>query len=220
MWAVVAEVKFCGLTRPLDAEEAARIGAGYLGVIFAGGPRNLSIESARGVLEAAPRTAKRVGVFGSATAEEIGTIADAVGLDVVQLHADPGLELIRAASRRTRRPVWAALRIRGAVIPPHAGRLFSVAEAVVLDARVDHGLGGTGVTLPWRDIAAALAPLRGPAKLVLAGGLTPANVADAIAALDPDVVDVSSGVESAPGIKDHQLMRAFVGAARSNPRAA
>ena len=217
----MAEVKFCGLTRPEDAAAAARLGAGYVGVIFAGGPRSLTSARARAVLGDVPRGVQRVGVFGAASPETIATIAGEVDLDVVQLHSDPDVEAIRTARQATGRIVWAALRIAGAVIPPHASELFAAADGVVLDARAGHALGGTGVALPWAELAAELAELRrGPARLILAGGLTAANVGDAVRLLGPDIVDVSSGVESAPGIKDHQRMREFAGAARSKPRAA
>jgi phosphoribosylanthranilate isomerase len=214
------EVKFCGMTRRDDAREAVRIGASYLGVILAGGPRMLSPETARDVVRDAGGATRRVGVFGASSPEEIAATAKLIGLDVVQLHADPDEEMVRSVRRVAGLPVWAALRIRGAVIPDSAKGLFAEADAVVLDARVDGVLGGTGVALPWGDLASRLAPLRGSARLVLAGGLTAANVAEAVEALEPNVVDVSSGVESAPGVKDHQLMRAFLGAARSRPRAA
>jgi phosphoribosylanthranilate isomerase len=214
----MADVKFCGLTRSDDAREAVRIGASFLGVIFAGGPRTLTGEAARNILRDAPRSARRVGVFGAASPADIAELTALAGLDIVQLHADPDAELVRSVRRAAGRPVWAAVRIRGDVIPESASSLFAEADGVVLDARSDHVLGGTGQTLEWANLAARLAPLRGRAKLVLAGGLTAANVAEAVAALGPDIVDVSSGVESAPGIKDHQLMRAFIGAARSTPR--
>jgi phosphoribosylanthranilate isomerase len=92
--------------------------------------------------------------------------------------------------------------------------LFSAADAVVLDAAVDGRLGGTGVPLPWATVARALDGVRGSAPLVLAGGLRAENVGLAIEALAPDVVDVSSGVEAAPGVKDHERMRRFAEAVR------
>ena len=208
------------MTRPGDAREAAHLGAAFVGVIFAGGPRTLSAEAARDVLRDVPTQVRRVGVFGATVPAEIAAVASVARLDIVQLHADPEPEMIREVRRVSGRPVWAALRVRGVEIPDRAKALFDEADAVVLDARSDHALGGTGLTLPWADLAAGLAPIRGRAGLVLAGGLTATNVAEAVAALAPDIVDVSSGVESAPGVKDHQLMRAFLGAVRSNPRAA
>ena len=217
----MAEVKFCGLTRHEDAAEAARLGAGYLGVIFAGGPRLLTADRARAMFSGVPRDPRRVGVFGAVSADALGRTADEVGLDIVQLHADPDVAAVRGARKATGRPVWAALRIVGAAIPAGAEDLFAEADAVVLDARAGHMLGGTGIALPWGEIAAELAKLRrARASLVLAGGLTAANVAEAVRLIEPDIVDVSSGVESAPGVKDHQRMRDFLGAARSNPRAA
>jgi phosphoribosylanthranilate isomerase len=109
--------------------------------------------------------------------------------------------------------VWAAIRIAGAHIPPDAEELFDRADAVVLDARSEKRLGGTGMALPWDDIASDLARDRGSAAVVLAGGLKPDNVATAIRTLAPDVVDVSSGVERSAGVKDPWLMREFYAAA-------
>jgi phosphoribosylanthranilate isomerase len=110
--------------------------------------------------------------------------------------------------------------VTGTDLPDGSGDLFDEADAVVMDAGADHALGGTGRTLPWASLASRVAALRSRATLVLAGGLTPLNVAGAVAALSPEVVDVSSGIESAPGIKDHNLMRAFLDAARRSPGAA
>lgn len=202
-------VKFCGLTRPEDVAIAVTLGAGYVGVIFAGGPRLLTPARAREVLEASG-TARRVGVFGAVSAAEVGAVAREVGLDVVQLHGDPDAAAIAAVRRAFGGEVWAVLRCEGAEVPPEAASLFRVADAVVLDAKVPGQLGGTGVTVPWRALREGLAPMRdGGAPLVLAGGLRPENVAEAVATLSPAVVDVSSGVERAPGVKDHERMRAF-----------
>ena len=216
----MAEVKFCGLTRAEDAEAAVRLGARYVGVIFAGGPRLLDPERARRVLDAVPSGVQRVGVFGSAPPEVIASSAAAANVTVVQLHADPAPADVRAVRARFGGSVWAVIRVAGTELPPGAGELFAEADAVVLDARSERGLGGTGVPLPWEVLAARLREVRGGGRLVLAGGLTPGNVARAIDALAPDVVDVSSGVESAPGIKDPSLMSAFAEAARSSTRAA
>jgi phosphoribosylanthranilate isomerase len=188
-----------------------------VGAIFAGGPRRLDAARARTVLEAA-RTAtpglppQAVGVMGRQSPAEMLAIADEAGLDVLQLHADPDASTVDAVRRAAGRPVWGVLRIAGTQVPAHAAALFAAADAVVLDAKVDGQLGGTGVALPWAALAAALAPLRGATPLVLAGGLHPGNVADAVAALAPDVVDVSSGVEQAPGVKDPARMAAFAAA--------
>ena len=210
-------VKFCGLRRAEDAAEAVRLGASYVGVIFAGGPRLVTVEEARAVL-AATRDAdhvRRVGVFGAVSPAEIARVVAEVGLDVVQLSADPDAETVDAVRAATGVEVWAAVRCTSE-FPPGAITLFEHADAILLDAKVDGKLGGTGQTLPWENFAQARSAASTSGRcLVLAGGLTPANVAQAIAVLQPDVVDVSSGVETAPGIKDHERMRAFLEATHS-----
>lgn len=216
----MTEVKFCGLTRGEDAREAVRLGARFLGVIFAGGPRALDAVRAREVLAAVPPGVQRVGVFGAESPESIGRRARESGVDVIQLHADPDPAAVRAVRSCFDGAVWAVIRVVGSVMPPASAGLFAEADAVVLDARSEHALGGTGIPLPWGALADQLAMVRGGSRLVVAGGLTPANVGEAIRALAPDYVDVSSGVESSPGVKDPSLMSAFMEAARSSSRAA
>jgi phosphoribosylanthranilate isomerase len=104
------------------------------------------------------------------------------------------------------------------MLPEWAEELFHEADAVLLDARVQGRLGGTGVKLEWGSLADSVSALRGRTPVVLAGGLNPENVAEAVRLMAPDVVDVSSGVESAPGIKDHAKMRAFFDAAQGSTR--
>ena len=210
-----ADIKFCGMTRPDDARAGAALGAAYVGVIFAGGPRKLTVPRAEEVLSAARESTDRprtVGVFGDATPEEIAATAERLRLSVVQLHADPGTHIVERLRMRFAGEIWPVVRVDEEELPDNLGDLFAAADAVVLDAKVTGQLGGTGVTLPWASLAARLESLRaarGGAKLVLAGGLRPENVSTAISLLRPDVVDVSSGVETAPGIKDHARMRAF-----------
>ena len=217
----MADVKFCGLTRSADADEAVRLGARYVGVILASGPRLLRPEQARAVLSGAPDGVGRVCVFGAGDVARIAEDAASAGADVVQLHGDPDADTVATLRAHFRGTVWAAVRVAGDTLPGGAEDLFDSADAVVLDARSDRGLGGTGRTLPWARLARQLDRLRGRrAALALAGGLTPANVAEAIAAIEPEIVDVSSGVESAPGIKDHSLMCAFAEAARATRGAA
>jgi phosphoribosylanthranilate isomerase len=171
---------------------------------------------ARAVLDAAGGTVKRAGVFATNAPDEIAKIAETARLDVVQLHGDPTVADVRAVRKKFRGEVWAAIRIAGAHIPPEAEPLFDAADAIVLDARSEKRLGGTGEALPWDDLAVDLARDRGSSAVVLAGGLKSDNVAGAIRTLAPDVVDVSSGVESAPGIKDPRLMREFYAAASAS----
>jgi len=207
----VAEIKFCGLTRSEDAAYAGALGAGYLGVIFAGGPRVLTAARAAAVLDGCLTTARRVGVFARAEPAEIGRVAREARLDVIQLHGDPSAADVIAARSKCAAEVWAVVRITDA-LPPDIDELFDVADAVLIDARVAGSLGGSGVTVEWEALENELAQRRGDRRVVLAGGLAPENVARALATLHPDVVDVSSGVESAPGIKDHARMRAFAAA--------
>lgn len=205
----MVEIKFCGLTRAEDAAQAAVLGAAYAGVIFAGGPRRVTAERAASIFAELPASVRRVGVFDARPPAQIAEIASAVGLDAVQLHGDPSAERVAELRALFDGRVWAVARSANAELPTALVELLDAADAVVLDALVDGKLGGSGVALPWRAIAPALAELRRGRRLVLAGGLRPENVGEAIACLEPDVVDVSSGVESAPGIKDHARMRAF-----------
>ena len=211
-------IKFCGLTRPEDAAHAASLGAAYLGVIFAGGPRLLTAERAAQVLGAAPGP-RRVGVVGAQSAEEIAEIAATAGLDVVQLHGDPTADDVARVRARFGGQVWGVLRLDAPELPERAEGLFRTADAVLLDAKVaGHSGGGTGVALDWRALGPELDRFRGAAPLVLAGGLRPENVAEAIALVAPDVVDVASGVERAPGVKDHARMRGFADAVAAAAR--
>ena len=204
------EMKFCGLTRVEDAREAASLGASYAGVIFAGGPRQVEPSRARTILDGAAPL-QRVGVFAKADAAHIADAAGAARLDVVQLHGDPTPEDVRRVSEQLAKEVWAVVRVDDRP-PPTLAELFDAASAVLLDSRVEGALGGTGVTIAWPHVAEAVAAARRGRRMILAGGLRPENVAAAVRALRPDVVDVSSGVESAPGVKDHARMRAFAAA--------
>lgn len=208
------ELKFCGLTRAVDASHAVSLGADYVGVIFAESPRRLDPAAAVSVLESTRGRARAVGVFGPASVASIIETASEGSLDAVQLHGDPSPGLIERVRPFYAGEVWAVLRIAGAELPPDAAALMSVADAVVLDAKVTGKLGGTGATFDWDGVARALDRHRRRSRIVLAGGLTPDNVAHAVRVVAPEVVDVSSGVESAPGIKDHDRMRAFSDAVR------
>ena len=133
---MLAKVKFCGMTRPQDAALAAEIGASYIGVVFADGPRRVSPSQARGILDGAGETrgVKRVGVFGTNDPSEIARISEEARLDVVQLHADPTTTDVRSIRRAFGGEVWAAIRIAGTHIPPDAEMLFDTADAIVLGA--------------------------------------------------------------------------------------
>ena len=211
---MAVEIKFCGMTRAADAEYASSLGAAYVGVIFAESPRRVDPAAAALVLAGVREDVGSVGVFGHAPVETIATVASDVGLDVVQLHGDPSPDVVECMRRSFSGAVWAAIRIDRSALPNNATALLAVADAVVLDARVAGQLGGTGHSFDWDTIARALERRRDHARIVLAGGLSPENVARAVRIIAPDIVDVSSGVESAPGIKDHARMRDFRDAVR------
>ena len=210
---MAVEVKVCGLTRAVDAEYADAAGAAYLGVIFAGGPRERAPHEAKATL--AGRRARKVGVFADQAPSVIAEIAGEVGLGVVQLHGDPDPARVRDVRAATGLEVWAVLRTADGVLPDTAEALADEADALVVDALAPGRLGGTGVTLPWGRLGESLDEMERGHRIVLAGGLTPQNVADAIGYVSPLIVDVSSGVESAPGVKDHARIRAFIAAVRA-----
>ena len=211
---MAVDVKFCGLTRAEDAREAALLGASFVGAIFAGGPRLVTPERAREIFDGAGESIPRVGVFGADALERARETADIARLDIIQLHGDPRPADVRAMRARFVGEIWAVARADGSILPDWAEGLFREADAVLLDARVPGKLGGTGVALEWGALAGSVEALRRDTPVVLAGGLTPQNVREAVRVLAPEVVDVSSGVESAPGIKDHARMRAFMEAAQ------
>jgi len=209
----VAEVKICGLTRSMDAEAADSAGAAYLGVIFAGGPRMRSPAEARATLSG--RRAHKVGVFGAQRPEEIAEICATVQLDVVQLHDAATVARVAAVRAATGLEIWAVVRTADGILAAGVEDLAAEADALVVDALVAGQLGGTGVVVPWSNLGESLDAMAVGARVVLAGGLTPENVREAIDYVAPAIVDVSSGVESAPGIKDHLRIRAFIAAVRA-----
>ena len=210
---MTVEVKVCGLTRAEDAEFADAAGAAYLGVIFAGGPRERSPVAARATL--AGRRAKRVGVFASQSESEIADIASVVGLHVVQLHGEADPDRIRAVRAATGLEVWAVVRTADGVLPERVDDVADAADALLIDALVPGALGGTGRVVPWSRLGESLDAMAVGHRIVLAGGLTPENVAEAISYVSPMIVDVSSGVESAPGVKEPARIRAFIAAVRA-----
>lgn len=204
-------VKICGITTVEDGLAAARAGADAIGlVLWPGSRRTVDPATAREIAEAMPPLVQRVGVFVDPTAAEVARAVEEIGLDVVQLHGDESPQLCAAIDTR----VVKALRVDAGFDPAVVDAYAGVTAGILLDTRGpgrDAAPGGTGQAFDW----SLAAPARERARyLVLAGGLTPENVARAIAAVEPDAVDVSSGVESAPGRKDPERVRAFVRAAR------
>jgi phosphoribosylanthranilate isomerase len=155
--------------------------------------------------------------------EWIVEVVQALDLDVAQLHGDATPAQVEAVRARTGCVVWPVLRVEGTTLPDAADGLAGAAGWLVLDAKVVGQLGGTGVPLDWSGLADAIDALRARApgtRLVLAGGLRPSNVKRAISLLAPEVVDVSSGVETAPGVKDPDAVVQFVRAVRESTGAA
>jgi len=208
-------IKFCGLTRAADAAMAAELGASYAGVIFAGGPRLLDVARAREVFAPLAGTAvRRAGIFGGQQPHEILRIADEAALDVLQLHGGATVALTLSLREGFHGAIWHVLKVDDSTIPPVDDSVLAQVDAVVLDTAVGGRSGGTGVAFDWAGTREAVRALSRRRPVVLAGGLRPENVAEAVRLLAPQVVDVSSGVESAPGIKDHARMRAFAAGAR------
>jgi phosphoribosylanthranilate isomerase len=198
------KIKFCGITRLQDAELAVSAGAWAIGLIFwPHSPRRCATDDAAGIAAAVKRRVEVVGVFVNATLEELARRAEEVGLTMIQLHGDEGPAFCAEAGRRTGCKVIKAVRVRsGADIQALAS--FHT-DYHLLDSYAPGVPGGTGATFSW-EIARAH---RGPVPVILSGGLTPANVADAIAAVGPFAVDVASGVEVEPGVKDPDRLAAF-----------
>jgi phosphoribosylanthranilate isomerase len=211
---MTVHVKFCGLTRREDVDAAIALGANYLGVVFAGGPRNQSFAAAAVLFErlAGEGTVQTVGVVAQ-DADQVVRAVQIIPHKIIQLHGNPAPTAIRQARDAGASAVWAVLPVGADGLPEGAETVFRVADAIVLDTRSASGLGGTGATFDWERAAAQIAPYRTGTRVVVAGGLKPDNVAAAVRALRPDIVDVSSGVEQAPGVKDRELMRRFVAAA-------
>jgi phosphoribosylanthranilate isomerase len=200
----VTRVKTCGITSLDDARRCAQLGAWALGLIFwPGSPRRCPPEAAEEIGAALRRELELVGVFVNATLDEVAQTAERTGLTLLQLHGDEGPAYCREAARRTGCKVMKAVRVKdGAQV--RALEAFRT-DLHLLDAYVPGTRGGTGESFNWE-----LARLhRGPAKVVLSGGLTPENVAEAIAAGRPWAVDTASGTEAEPGRKDPAKLKAF-----------
>ena len=195
----MVRVKICGITSVEDAEAATRLGADALGFVFAPSPRRVTPDQARRIIGGLRPLVLTVGVFVCAEAEEMMEMKRYCGLDVLQLHGDESEE---TAARLVGR-VFKALKV-GRNGPPRGGCYPSA--VLLLDTESARASGGTGRTFDWSS-AAELARER---PIILAGGLTPENVRQAIEAVQPYAVDVSSGVEIEPGRKDHDKVARFI----------
>ncbi|MGB8330447.1 MAG: phosphoribosylanthranilate isomerase [Polyangiales bacterium] len=201
----MVEVKICGLTTVEDAMACVESGADAIGLNFwPGSPRCVELPEARAIVDAAGHRAVMVGVFVDFTYEQIDEILRQTGIVWAQLHGDEPPELVASLLPHA----YKALGVKdGSAI--EVSRTYP-GEQLLLDASVPGVPGGTGKTFNW-EIAATVAKER---KLTLAGGLTPDNVATAVRTVGPFRVDVASGVESAPGRKDPDLVRRFIDRAK------
>jgi phosphoribosylanthranilate isomerase len=205
----VTKIKFCGITQLEDAELAVASGAWAIGLIFwPRSPRRCDPAAAVQIAAAVKRRVEVAGVFVNAALDHVGELADAVGLTLLQLHGDEGPAYCAEAARRTGCKIIKAARVRsGADVQALAS--FHT-DYHLLDSYTAGVPGGTGETFAW-EIARAH---RSSVPVILSGGLTPDNVADAIAAVRPYAVDVASGVEQSPGHKDPDKLQAFAAAVR------
>jgi phosphoribosylanthranilate isomerase len=199
-------VKICGVTREADAELCVRLGADAVGLNFwSGSPRRCDVETARRIVRALPPFVTPVGVFVNPDPAEVARVVDHTGIAVVQLHGDEGPDLCA----RMPRPVLKAIRVRGLESLRAADAYRGL--SLLLDT-FSTGYGGSGRPFAWNLLRDA--PLTSP--FTLAGGLTPSNVTEAIRAARPYAVDVASGVESAPGVKDPHKLSRFIQTAKES----
>jgi phosphoribosylanthranilate isomerase len=206
----MVRIKICGITNLEDARLAADLGAAALGFIFyPKSPRYVSPEAARGIIAQLPPFVAAVGVFVDEEAAMVQGLAARVGLDWVQLHGQESPEYCRSLGRR----VIKGFRIKdeGSLVELEPFR--GAAQALLLDTYKKGQVGGTGTSFDWR-LARQAKPY---GRIILAGGLTPENVAQAIATARPEAVDVASATEAAPGKKDPEKLRAFFKAVHYGP---
>ncbi len=200
-------IKVCGITRPEDALAAAEAGVDAIGLVFyPPSPRYVEPERAASIAACLPPFVTSVGLFVNADAETIAEVVGQVGIDLIQFHGNECPDYCAAHGR----PWVRALRMKDDIDLAAEAARFAGARGLLLDAYRPGVPGGTGETFDWGRIPADLAD-----RVVLAGGLTPDNVGEAVARVRPWAVDVSGGVESAPGIKDKQLIARFVEAVRA-----
>ncbi|MDY6982327.1 MAG: phosphoribosylanthranilate isomerase [Pseudomonadota bacterium] len=196
-------VKICGITRPEDGIAAALAGADAIGLVFYDkSPRAIDVQQAQAICAALPPFVTKVGLFVNASHEFVSSVLTAVPLDLLQFHGDETGDYCHSF----RHPYVKALRMKPDIDLALESRIFGSAQGILVDAWHEEQYGGTGISFDWSLVGSAISNHR----LILAGGLKPANVARAIEQVRPWAVDVSSGVESAPGIKDNSRIEQFI----------
>lgn len=199
-------IKICGLTREIDVDAAVGAGADAVGFVFyPKSPRYVSPARAAELARRIPPFVTIVALFANAAHEEVQAVLDVVPVNLLQFHGDE----TESECRRWLRPYMKAARVRPGMDLVQYAADFGSARAILLDAFVE-GFGGGGRTFDW-----SLIPAKMPLPIVLSGGLTPANVGEAVCRLRPPAVDVSSGVEAEKGIKDAAKIAAFITAVRA-----
>lgn len=208
-------VKICGLTDSADIPAAILAGASYVGfVFFAGSPRNLDLETATEMAVSVPEGIAKVGLTVDADNVTLDELTERVPLDMLQLHGDESPARVSEVRQRYGLPVMKAVGVAEETDVTQLDFYAKVADQLLVDAKPPPGAarpGGNALAFDWK----LLAGRRWSVPWMLAGGLTPDNVARAIACTGAKQIDVSSGVETAPGVKDGALMRAFVDNARA-----
>jgi phosphoribosylanthranilate isomerase len=201
----VTRVKICGITRLEDAELAASLGAWALGfILWPQSKRAVEEAVAAGIAGQVRRRVELVGVFVNPTLDEVAHAVDAIGLTHVQLHGDEGPAFATETARRTGAKVIKAASVAGAADLQALERFRT--DFHLLDTKVEGVRGGSGLAWDW----GLAARRRSKVPMILSGGLTPDNVAEGIAATKPYAVDVASGVEASPGVKDPAKLEAFL----------
>ncbi len=209
-----ARVKICGVTRLQDAELAAELGAWAVGMVFyPPSPRRCTLEEAETIGAALRRRVELAGVFVNAPLEEIASVSERVGLTLVQLHGEEGPAFCAEVARRTGARTIKAAAVRGLFTLRDLERFHT--DYHLLDGNSPGLRGGSGERFDW----SLLSQRRTKLPLIVGGGLDAGSVAAAIATTRPFAVDVASGVEQTPGVKDPQRMRAFFDAARTEEAA-
>src|SRR5213080_4345910 len=210
----VTHVKICGITDPGDARLAAELGAWAIGLIFhSPSPRSVDVEVAEGIGAEMRRELEIVGVFVNEPLDRVAELADRCSLSILQLHGDEGPAYCREAARRTGAKVMKALRVHDRADVRRATAFHT--DYHLLDAHVPGLRGGTGESFAWEIVDAH--DRRTP--VVLSGGITPENAAEAVAAVRPFAVDSASGTEAEPGRKDPAKVKALFAAVEQADRA-
>lgn len=205
-------IKVCGITRPEDGLDAARAGADAIGInFFPASPRVITIAQANRILAVLPPFVTTVGLFVNATEREVRDVLEHVRLDMLQFHGDEDPQFCASFNR----PYLKAIRMKADTDLVEMLRKYHAAQGILVDAWHETMRGGTGQAFDWNLLASAAHNEGFRNRLILAGGLRPDNVVQAINKTKPWAVDVSSGVESAPGIKAPELVRQFIEAVRS-----